>query len=101
MRCSHGVRGDVVDLARDAAAFPLVHGNNRNPAAPMFGTVINAAWSTPDDAERNVAWAQATGQAIRALGAERLYSNQMMADEQERIRDAYGDNYQRLLKIKE
>jgi hypothetical protein len=39
---------------------------------------------------------------VRAVhaGGDRLYSNQMMADEQDRIRDAYGVNYDRLAALK-
>jgi FAD/FMN-containing dehydrogenase len=68
--------------------------------APMFGMVINAAWQGADESESNLAWTRTMGSAVRDAGGDRLYSNQMMADEQHRIRDAYGINYERLLEIK-
>jgi hypothetical protein len=67
---------------------------------PLFGLVISAAWAGPDGTEANVAWAREMGGAVRAAGGERLYSNQMMGDEQDRIRDAYGVNYERLVVLK-
>jgi FAD/FMN-containing dehydrogenase len=67
---------------------------------PLFGLVINAAWAGPDETAANVAWARAAGEAVRAVGGRRLYSNQMTADEQGRIRDAYGANYERLARLK-
>jgi FAD/FMN-containing dehydrogenase len=62
--------------------------------------VLNAVWADPGETEANVAWARAGGDAVRAAGGDRLYSNQLMADEQDRIRDAYGANYDRLAEIK-
>src|SRR5262249_26438669 len=44
--------------------------------APLFGLVISAAWTGPDETEANVAWARAAGAAARAAGGDRLYSNQ-------------------------
>lgn len=67
---------------------------------PLFGVIINAAWSSSGQTDANVAWARAMGDAATAAGGERLYSNQMMADEQHRIRDAYGVNYDRLVEVK-
>lgn len=68
--------------------------------APLFGILISATWANAEQSEANIVWARELGETVRVAGGDRLYSNQMMADEQDRVRDAYGVNYDRLVQVK-
>jgi FAD/FMN-containing dehydrogenase len=67
---------------------------------PLFGLVINAAWASPADTEANVAWARAMWGAAQDFVGDRMYSNVMMAEDQDKVRAAYGVNYERLVAVK-
>jgi hypothetical protein len=67
---------------------------------PLFGLVINAAWGNPAETEANVAWALGMWDAAQPYLSDRLYSNVMMAEDQDRVRAAYGGNYDRLAQVK-
>jgi FAD/FMN-containing dehydrogenase len=68
--------------------------------APLFGLVINAAWPSPAETETNIAWARAMWGAALPFAGERLYSNVMMAEDQDKGRAAFGVNYDRLVEVK-
>jgi FAD/FMN-containing dehydrogenase len=68
--------------------------------APMFGLVINAAWPGPADTDANIGWARATWAAVQPFVSDRVYSNVLMADDADRLRTAYGANYERLAEVK-
>lgn len=83
--------GEVTRLPSDATAFP--HRGN------AFDTVISAGWSDPADDEVNIAWAKELGAKInrRSIG---VYVNTMGNEGEDRIRAAYGANYDRLVEVK-
>lgn len=53
-----------------------------------------------DRADRHVAWARESWSALRPFSGEGTYVNFMAADEADRVRAAYGANYERLLVLK-
>jgi FAD/FMN-containing dehydrogenase len=110
----------VLDMALEYAAqmpsppslilFYLVHGAaSRVPAeATAFGlrdTLWNldviGQWTDPADAARHVAWVRECWKALDAHAMGGVYVNHLGADEPERVRDAYGHNYARLVQVKQ
>ena len=67
---------------------------------PLFGLVINAAWASPADTEANIAWARGLWGAVQPFAGDRMYSNVMMAEDLDKVRAAYGVNYERLVEVK-
>jgi FAD/FMN-containing dehydrogenase len=84
--------GKVEEVAPDATAFP--HRSAR------FVPELKAIWEDPHDARRNVEWAHGFFEALRPhfVGAYVNYIDPLLADWP---RMYYGDNYPRLLEIKE
>lgn len=67
------------------------------------GAVVNitASWESPDDDETNIEWARTTWRAITPYSTGGTYINFLAEGEpEERLRDAYGDNYARLVEVK-
>jgi hypothetical protein len=66
-----------------------------------YDIVIGANWTDPADSERNLGWARDLYHAIQPHLPRCVYVNDLDADEgDERVRQAYGENYQRLATLK-
>jgi hypothetical protein len=65
-----------------------------------FSTVIGSAWPDAADNERNIQWAREYYEALCPHSEASAYVNFQSADEQDRSRIDYGQNYDRLVKIK-
>ncbi|MGA8293561.1 MAG: FAD-binding oxidoreductase [Rhodoplanes sp.] len=62
---------------------------------------ITGSWESPDDDEKNIAWARACWQAMRRFSTGSAYVNFMTEDEgADRILEGYGKNYTRLRELK-
>lgn len=65
-----------------------------------FDLVILSSWTRPADSEENISWTRALYDAIRPHGAG-VYVNDLDQDEApDRVRLAYGTNYDRLAALK-
>ncbi len=85
------VHGAVSRIAPHATAFAL-RGEYYLPA-------FIAQW--PDGAaDRHIAWSRASWTALQPFASEGTYVNFMAADETDRVRVAYGMNYERLVALK-
>ena len=65
-----------------------------------FACVIAGMWPDPADNERNIAWVRDYWQAIHPHSEVGGYVNFMAGDDQDRIRDNYRGNYDRLAEAK-
>ncbi len=65
-----------------------------------FACVIAGMWPDPADNERNTAWVRDYWEAIHPHSELGGYVNFMAADDQDRIRDNYRGNYERLTEVK-
>jgi len=66
-------------------------------------TVFNvaASWEEPADDDKNIAWARAAWSDLKAYSTGGTYINFLTEEEgDDRIQDAYGGNYERLIEIK-
>lgn len=83
--------GAIGRVPRDATAFP------HRDAAYSLG--IWPAWDDPGADEEMIAWAREFHEAM-APYAEGVYVNYLDRDEADRVRAAYGANYDRLVEVK-
>ena len=58
------------------------------------------SWADPAETERNVAWARDFFEAMQPFAARGVYVNDLGEEEGDRVRAAYGANYDRLAAIK-
>ncbi|MDH3216293.1 MAG: FAD-binding oxidoreductase [Candidatus Krumholzibacteria bacterium] len=87
------LHGALSDLAEDHSAV----GNRKT------GMVFNVAgsWEKPEDDEANIRWAREAWNDMREFSTGGTYINFLNQEEgDDRIRDAYGTNYERLVEIK-
>jgi FAD/FMN-containing dehydrogenase len=70
---------------------------NREAAYDSFPVSI---WSDPAADEANIAWAREMYTALRPFGMGGVYVNNLGDEGHERVRAAYGENYDRLVTLK-
>lgn len=86
--------GAVNRVPQDATAF-VERGSAYNVA-------IIGVWHDKSDADRCIAWARSTYDALQPWSTGSVYVNYLgVGDEPERVKDAYGANYDRLVAVKQ
>ena len=86
------VCGAASRVESDATAFP----HRRLPYAP----VIVSQWLDAATSEKNVGWARDFWKALGPLAGGGVYVNDLSHDDADRVRTAYGTNYERLAALK-
>ena len=84
--------GAATRVEPTATAFP-----HRSPG---YNLIIISEWADPAQTEDGIAWARQTYDALRPHMADAAYVNYLDADDANRVRAAYGPNYQRLGDLK-
>ena len=70
---------------------------NRDVAYDCFPVSV---WHAPDEDERNIAWARQFWSAMHPHSTGGVYVNNLGDEGDDRVRAAYGDNYDQLVQIK-
>jgi FAD/FMN-containing dehydrogenase len=86
------IDGACHDVASDATAFGHRDAN--------FATVIAGMWPDPNDNDANVRWVREYSDAVTPHSEAGGYINFMAEDDQVRVRENYGANYDRLSAVK-
>ena len=60
----------------------------------------DALWTKPEEAEASVQWAKGYWHALRAYSPRGAYVNFMADEGEDRVRESYQDNHNRLVEIK-
>jgi hypothetical protein len=84
--------GAVSRIGTDETAF-----SERN--AP-YSLIIASAWTDPAENDKNIQWTRRFWEAMRPYESQAVYVNYLDIDEQDRIRAAYGETYERLVALK-
>jgi FAD/FMN-containing dehydrogenase len=79
-------------VARDATAYP-----HRDAADALH---IFPGWMDPAGDEAVMAWARELSERLGEFAAEGVYVNMLAEDERDRLEAAYGENYERLVRLK-
>jgi FAD/FMN-containing dehydrogenase len=85
-------QGAVTRIDPTATAYP-----HRRPGHNLL---LISQWTDPADSDAGIAWARTTFQDLAPYLDERSYTNYLPADDHERVRSAYGVNYERLVELK-
>jgi hypothetical protein len=78
--------------AEDATAFP-------HRDAPYLLWII-VVWEPGDEAEPNIEWIRGAWEAMRPFSNDGVYVNALGEEGVDRVRKAYGPNYDRLVEPK-
>ena len=84
--------GAVTRIDPTATAYP-----HREPG---FNLVLAGEWLDPAEDEANIAWVRSTFEAVAPYTADAVYVQLPDADEPDRVRAAYGPNWERLVALK-
>jgi FAD/FMN-containing dehydrogenase len=84
--------GQVTRIPATATAYP-----HRQPG---YNLVLTAQWLDPADDEANITWAKETFSALTPHMADAAYVNYLDGDDLDRVRSAYGPNWERLVSLK-
>jgi FAD/FMN-containing dehydrogenase len=85
--------GAVTRVPADATAYP-----HREPG---FNLILISQWTDPAQTDTCTEWARQTFDALAPYMADRSYTNYLSADDHDRVRQAFGPNYERLVKAKQ
>lgn len=66
----------------------------------QYDVVILSSWADPTESDSNIGWARECFQALEPHLAGGVYVNDLGDEGGERVRSAYGGNYERLVKLK-
>jgi FAD/FMN-containing dehydrogenase len=86
------VGGAISRVPREATAY-----THRDA---QFVLNVHGRWATPDRDDACIAWARSLFDAAAPYATGGVYVNFLTGDEGERVRAAYGSNYDRLLELK-
>jgi FAD/FMN-containing dehydrogenase len=86
------LHGAATRVEPTATAFP-----HRQPGHNLL---LISQWTDPADSDACIAWARTTFESLAPHMADRAYTNYLPADDHDRIRQAYGVNYHRLVELK-
>jgi FAD binding domain/Berberine and berberine like len=84
--------GAASRVGEDATAFPH--------RQAQYDVVITAQWADPTESDLHSGWARETWEALQPFGSGRVYVNTLGVEGDERVREAYGANYDRLVQVK-
>jgi FAD/FMN-containing dehydrogenase len=84
--------GAVTRVAQTATAYP-----HREPG---YNLLLISQWTDPADTDAGIAWARETFDALSGFMADRSYTNYLTGDDYDRVRQAFGPNYERLVELK-
>ena len=84
--------GSVARVGANATAF--------SHRSASYSFLILAGWEDAHQTEANVAWARDLWERVRPLAATGVYVNYLGGEGEQRVREAYGPNLDRLVEIK-
>jgi FAD/FMN-containing dehydrogenase len=84
--------GAINRVDPERTAYPHRH--------PLFAITVSPGWDDPVDDEELIGWAREVYRDLATYAAEGVYVNVLSDEGDERVREAYGDHYERLRRIK-
>jgi FAD/FMN-containing dehydrogenase len=66
-----------------------------------YNLLITSMWTEGRDAEQNIAWTRTLAEAVSPFATGGVYVNYLGSEGQDRVRSAYGANFDRLAAIKQ
>ena len=67
---------------------------------PLFAITVSPVWTDPSDDEEMIEWARAVYRDLEEYASDGVYVNVLSDEGDERVREAYGEHFDRLREIK-
>jgi hypothetical protein len=84
--------GEAARKPPTETAFPI--------RAKLYNFLLVALWQDPTDADKNLEWIRSSWQSVQPFLTSKVYVNYLMQEDEERVKAAYGENYERLVALK-
>ena len=84
--------GAINRVEPDATAYPHRH--------PLFAITVSPAWTDADDDEVMIEWARTAYADLAEYASDGVYVNVLSNEGEARVREAYGEHFERLRRIK-
>jgi len=65
-----------------------------------FNFLVTSIWADPAESKGNIRWTRALWEAMQLFAADAVYVNFLSLEGEERVKQAYGANYDRLVALK-
>ena len=65
-----------------------------------YDLVIISNWINKEDDDKNISWTKNFFEAMKDYSSHRVYVNALGVEGEERVKEAYGESFQRLLALK-
>lgn len=66
----------------------------------QYDLVIISNWTQPEEDEKNISWTRSLWSAVQPYISDHVYVNALGIEGEQRVREAYGKNYERLQELK-
>jgi FAD/FMN-containing dehydrogenase len=90
----------IVEFYGGAASREPAGGTAYPHRQAEFDLVIISNWQSSQDDDKNINWTRNLYDAMQSFSSHRVYVNVLGMEGTERIKEAYGENYDRLLALK-
>jgi FAD/FMN-containing dehydrogenase len=90
----------IVEMYGGVAASEPAGGSAYPHRQNEFDLVIISAWQEPAEDDQNIKWARQIWQAVQPYLSNKVYVNTLGVEGEERVKEAYGDHYNRLVELK-
>ncbi len=90
----------ILEMYGGAAAREPVGGTSYPHRQAEFDLVIISNWPDSKDDEKNIHWTRSLFEDMQQFSSNRVYVNALGKEGQDRVKEAYGINYERLLALK-
>lgn len=84
--------GAINRVDTSATAYPHRH--------PLFAITVSPAWTEPAEDDDHIEWARKVYRDLSEFASDGVYVNVLSEEGEKRIREAYGDHFDRLRRIK-
>ena len=90
----------IIELYGGVASHEPEGGSSYPHRQPEFDLVIISNWIDKQDDEKNITWTRNIWEAIQSFLSHKVYVNALGVEGDDRVKEAYGENYQKLTELK-
>jgi FAD/FMN-containing dehydrogenase len=90
----------ILELYGGAATQEPAGGTAFPHREELFDLVVISGWMNKEEDEKNIRWTRAFWDAMQPFYSHHVYMNVLGVEGEQRVKEAYGKSYQRLLAVK-
>jgi hypothetical protein len=90
----------ILELYGGAATREPAGGTSFPHRQEEFDLVVISNWVNPEEDQKNIEWTRALWNDMQPYSSKRVYVNTLGVEGEQRVREAYGESYARLVALK-